>query len=127
MNNYYDYMVVRIYKWYETFDNEPSLFTAELLIALHQSFLVFIALGLTVNYKSVDSVLLKVIFVGISLIILLRLHIRYSNKEFFNSLLEKWKNEPRKTKLFKGIFIPIVILMPLVVFVIIFSPTRASS
>lgn len=112
-------MVVRIYRWYETFDNEPSLFTAKLLITLHQSFLALIVLDLLVDYKAVDSTILKAVFLGIGAIVLLRLHIRYSNKEFFNCLLEKWKYEPKKMKRLKGIFIPIIILLPPVVSVII--------
>ncbi len=45
MNDYYDYMIIRIYGWYQSFENEPSLFTARLIIAIHQSVLILCLLA----------------------------------------------------------------------------------
>ena len=115
MNGFYDYLIVRIYRWYESFENEPSKYTAKLLIAFHQTFLVVIITHLFPYYETISTFYLKVIFVTLMVILYIRLYLRYSNEEFFKSLLLKWSQEEKRIKLIRGLAIPIIIFLPIII------------
>ena len=119
MNRFYDYLIVRIYRWYESFENEPSLFTAKLLVAFHQTFIVIIVFDLITNHFSLTPNIDKIIAIIISLLLFIRLHLRYSNKNLFQTLLQTWTREQRTMKIIKGIMIPIIIVLPSIIYVIV--------
>lgn len=117
MNRFYDYMIVRIYRWYETFDNQPSLFTAKLLVTLHQTFIVLIAVNFIELYLPITTLTLKVLTLLLSAIFFFRLHKRYSD-DFLKSLIKKYSKEERTMRRVKGLAIPLILFLPIVVAVI---------
>ncbi len=119
MNRFYDYLVVRIYRWYEGFKNEPSLFTAKLLVAFHQTFIVMTVMNLFTNYSSLTPNTYKGIMIIIAVLLFIRLHLRYSNQVIFQALLQNWTHEERTTKIIKGVMIPIIIFLPSIIFLIV--------
>jgi hypothetical protein len=48
-----------------------------------------------------------------------RLHLRYSDEDFFKSLLQKWRREEERIKTIKGYAISIILFLPFLFFVII--------
>lgn len=119
MNRFYDYMIVRIYRWYESFENEPSLFTAKLLIAFHQSFIFMTIVHFIWEYVHFSTIIYKSIGVSLGVLLFIRLHFRYSNKEFFQSLLQNWRHEERTKKIIKGVVIPFIIFLPSIIYLIL--------
>jgi hypothetical protein len=119
MNNLYDYLIIRIYKWYEGFNNEPSLLTAKLLVAFHQTFLVLTVVNLSGLADILSASIFKLVSICLVIMFFVRLHLRYSDEDFFKSLLQKWRREEERIKTIKGYAISIILFLPFLFFVII--------
>ena len=119
MNNFFDYIFIRIYQWYESFPNEPSEFTAKLIVAFIQLFLLLDILGFIPYFIIVPSHTMRVMAGLIGLILFYRLHKRYSNKHFVDTLQLKWKSENRVSKTMKVVGIVLLFFAAPILFVLI--------
>jgi hypothetical protein len=121
MHYLFDYIFIRIYKWYEGFENEPSEFTAKLLVAFIQVFLlldIIAALSYFVVLK-IPILYLKIIMVVLGLAFYIRLYYRYRDLQFIKSLKKRWSKERRVLRILRGLTIPVAIVVPVVLFIIL--------
>ena len=113
MNNFFDYIFIRTYKFYDSFENQPSEFAAKIILTLIQLFIVLDLLGFATYLITIRGIHLKIVIVPLLVLVFLRIDRRYSNRELFNSLKVKWSKETRNIKIVKGyaIFLLIITVM----------------
>lgn len=124
MNDYYDYMIIRIYGWYQSFENEPSLFTARLIIAIHQSVLILCLLAALNSLIVMPRLVFTIIGVMFLVIFYLRLHIRFPAESSLEPLLLKWSHEKSSLKTWKGYVVAVMVFAPMILFVVIVNLLR---
>ena len=119
MNAFFDYIYIRIFKFYNSFENEPSEFSGKILVTFLQVYLLFDLLSLISLVIKISPLFLKIFGVTSAILIYIRLHFRYSNKERFQFLLSKWKKEEKVNSIIKAILIMILYVLSVVLFLFI--------
>lgn len=119
MNDFYDYMIIRIYGWYQSFENEPSLFTARLIIAINQSVIILCLVAPLNSLIVMPRLLFTTIGVMFLVIFYLRLHFRFPAESSLEPLLSKWSNEKSDLKTLKGYVVAVMVFAPMILFVVI--------
>lgn len=119
MNAFFDYIYIRIFKFYNSFENEPSEFSGKILVTFLQVFLLSDLLSLLSIVVKISPLFLKIFGVTSAILIFIRLHFRYSNKERFQFLLSKWKNEKKVNSIVKAMLIITLYVLSVVLFLLV--------
>lgn len=118
-SNFFDNIFIRIYMWYESFNDGASEFSTKLLISFIQLMLVANILAFLNYFVLITRVLLNVLLPVIGLIFLY-FAIRRYNKSFILELKSKRIPESKYSKILYGVFIVSLLIIPLLSFIIIF-------
>lgn len=118
MNIFFDYIFIRIFLWYESFKDQASKFTSNLLVGFFQACLTMIFVFQFSFIIVLTKGVIILIWVSLSLLFFYRAFERY-NDEYILELIGIWKNEDKAKRRLKGygIFVMLISVFALTVFV----------
>ncbi len=121
---FFDYIYYRFQKFYRRWDGENGI-TSVIGVSMIQAvvfFDVFLFILKLFYTRSETQEYSKVFgYSGVMILILLIIFNHYRFKDRYDSFEEKWKNEPLKFKVLKGIAVIFSILAPWIIIILIGS------
>jgi hypothetical protein len=118
MNIFFDYIFIRIFLWYESFKDQASKFTSNLLVGFFQACLTMIFVFQFGFIIVLSRGVIIFIWISLSLLFFYRAFLRY-NDDYILELINNWKNEEKAKRKLKGygIFFMLLSVFVLTVFV----------
>jgi len=119
MNNFFDYIFIRIFIWYESFKDNASLATAKLLVVFLQVMMLSNLVAVASYFFLITNLIYKSIGLCTAIVSFFIANKRYSDKKFIDDLILKWKHENRMIKIIRGYGIVLLLIGIVVSFLLI--------